>query len=232
MKYFAFFVLLLFFSTAVFAQSAKLTNKDVVEMVAAGLPESVIISKIKASEVVFETDLPALKSLQQAGIPSAIVSAMVEKAGEKPPEQKPITSTTEAPEYGAFAEIKDAKTVYIDTPDIKARQIITKELASIPQLTIVSSVRDSDFTLAFRIGSSNTGASVTGNTITSNAEVVGELYAIRDGSIDSDNRRHLRIVWSTRKRQAYSSGISFSRHPATNAINQFIKELKKIRGEK
>ena len=65
---------------SVSAQSDKpLTNQDVIEMARAGIPASVIVSKIKASKVEFKTDLADLKTLTSANVPESVVSAMLEK---------------------------------------------------------------------------------------------------------------------------------------------------------
>jgi len=56
-----------------------LTNDDVVKLVKAKLPESVIIKKINASNCAFDTDPDALIKLKQAGVSEAVIDAMVDK---------------------------------------------------------------------------------------------------------------------------------------------------------
>ncbi len=58
----------------------KLTNTDIIEMVAAGIPESVIITKIKSMPCSFATEVKDLKSLTEAKTPAAVISAMIEQA--------------------------------------------------------------------------------------------------------------------------------------------------------
>ena len=61
------------------AQEKKsITNADVVEMSKAGLPATVIISKIKTSKVDFKTELADLKSLTDEKVSELVVSAMIE----------------------------------------------------------------------------------------------------------------------------------------------------------
>ncbi len=56
-----------------------LTNEDVVKLVKAKLPESVIIKKISNSSCAFDTDPDALIKLKQAGVSEAVIDAMVDK---------------------------------------------------------------------------------------------------------------------------------------------------------
>lgn len=58
-----------------------LTNDGVVKMVKAGLPESVIIQKIRTSERKFDTSTDALIKLKGAGVPDKIIEAMMAPAG-------------------------------------------------------------------------------------------------------------------------------------------------------
>lgn len=55
-----------------------LTNDKVVTMVKAGLPPSVIVSKIRTSKSNFNTNTEELIRLQQSQIPTEIINAMVE----------------------------------------------------------------------------------------------------------------------------------------------------------
>ena len=54
-----------------------LTNDGVVKMVKAGLPESVIIQKIRTSEKKLDTSADALISLKRAGVPDKVIEAML-----------------------------------------------------------------------------------------------------------------------------------------------------------
>lgn len=54
-----------------------LTNKDVVEMIKAGLTADVVVAKIKSSETNFDTTPAALTELKAAGVPDNVILAMV-----------------------------------------------------------------------------------------------------------------------------------------------------------
>lgn len=56
-----------------------LTNDNVLKLVKAKLPESVIIKKIANSNCAFDTDPDALIKLKQAGVSEGVINAMVDK---------------------------------------------------------------------------------------------------------------------------------------------------------
>ncbi|MEO6800456.1 MAG: hypothetical protein ABI178_11015 [Rhodanobacter sp.] len=70
-------VLLLCFALPVFAGNS-LGNQDVVEMVKLGLGQQVISAKIDASANHFDTSAQALAALKHQGVPSALISKMIE----------------------------------------------------------------------------------------------------------------------------------------------------------
>ena len=55
-----------------------LTNKDVLEMVRAGLVPEIIVAKIKATTCAFDTSPTVLKELKEAGVPDTVIVAMVQ----------------------------------------------------------------------------------------------------------------------------------------------------------
>jgi len=57
----------------------SLSNEDIVKLVHAKLPDSVIIKKINNSNCAFDTDPDALIKLKQAGVSEAVIDAMVDK---------------------------------------------------------------------------------------------------------------------------------------------------------
>jgi hypothetical protein len=71
-----FWVLLLAVGTA-FGQDF-LTNKSVLDMVAAGLPDEIIIARIKSSKTGFDLSTPELAKLTQAKVSTAVIKAMIE----------------------------------------------------------------------------------------------------------------------------------------------------------
>ena len=61
--------------------STSLTNKDVLDMVKAGLTSDVIVAKIKSSATSFDTTPAALAELKVANVPDAVILAMVNGPG-------------------------------------------------------------------------------------------------------------------------------------------------------
>jgi hypothetical protein len=65
------------------ASSAVLTNKDILEMRKAGLPEQVLVAKIKSSQCDFDTSPGELSRLKSAGVADGVILAMVEAPAAK-----------------------------------------------------------------------------------------------------------------------------------------------------
>jgi hypothetical protein len=85
------------------ALSERLTNKDVLAMVKAGLPSDIITEKIKRSRCVFNTEPSVLAELKQNGVPDEVLKAMVLAPYGKPqvaptpkPTPEPKTEATPA----------------------------------------------------------------------------------------------------------------------------------------
>lgn len=57
--------------------ATSLTNKDVLDMLKAGLATDIIVAKIKSSPTSFDTSPPALAELKAANVPDAVILAMV-----------------------------------------------------------------------------------------------------------------------------------------------------------
>src|SRR5439155_124807 len=55
--------------------ASSLSNRDVVEMVKAGLGAEIIVAKIKATSCVFDTSPSSLTELKQAGVPESVILA-------------------------------------------------------------------------------------------------------------------------------------------------------------
>jgi S1-C subfamily serine protease len=62
----------------------KLTNKDLVEMSKLGLPEAIILAKIKSSGGNFDTSPAALKELKKEGVSDQIILAILQPGESKP----------------------------------------------------------------------------------------------------------------------------------------------------
>jgi hypothetical protein len=64
------------------ANPAPLTNKDVLDMIKGGLNAEIVIAKIRKSPTNFDTSPAALSELKTAGLPDAVILAMVQPATE------------------------------------------------------------------------------------------------------------------------------------------------------
>jgi hypothetical protein len=82
-----------------------LRNEDVVKMVKAGLDDSIVISKIKASGGRFDTDPDTLIALKTSGVSSAVLKAMTDASAQPQtePGNRPAPSGAGLPaSYGGF----------------------------------------------------------------------------------------------------------------------------------
>lgn len=67
------------------AQTRKpLTNDDILQMVKEGFTEEVIIKAIEANKSDFDTSLPGLRTLKNAGLNEKIINAMLSASSRKP----------------------------------------------------------------------------------------------------------------------------------------------------
>ncbi len=57
--------------------ASVLTNKDVINLLKAGLSQQVVSAKIMSSNCAFDTSPDALKKLKAAGVPNAVILEMV-----------------------------------------------------------------------------------------------------------------------------------------------------------
>jgi hypothetical protein len=77
-----------------------LSNKDITDMVSSGLPEAVVVAKIKSTGCEFDTAPATLKALKTSSVPDSVILAMVEApaAGQpKPTKVEETPATTVAP---------------------------------------------------------------------------------------------------------------------------------------
>ncbi len=78
------------------ATQDALTNQDIVDLVKTGLSPDIIVAKIKTSTCQFDTSTAALKGLKDAGVPDAVVLAMVDPSSK-------TTGAADAPKSDAAA---------------------------------------------------------------------------------------------------------------------------------
>jgi hypothetical protein len=70
---------------ATFSQQSALTNKDVIEMVKAGLHDNIILAKIKNSQCGYDTSSQGLIELKNASVSNEITLAILD-CGKSAPE--------------------------------------------------------------------------------------------------------------------------------------------------
>lgn len=87
MRIFLTFLLTIFFSLTVFAQTEILTNKEIILMSRAGLSKDLIVRKIKDSQGNFDTTAEALIELKKSGVADDVIEIMM-NAGKENTDQK------------------------------------------------------------------------------------------------------------------------------------------------
>ncbi len=68
------------------AAAIPLNNNDILEILKGGLSADIVVAKIKASLCDFDTSAAALSQLKSAGVPDAIILAMVQAPSANPPQ--------------------------------------------------------------------------------------------------------------------------------------------------
>lgn len=79
-RIFTILFLLMIFVFAVFAQTEKLTNKDVILMTQAGLGKELIVKKINDTNGSYDVSTQNLIELKKAGVADEVIKLMMEKA--------------------------------------------------------------------------------------------------------------------------------------------------------
>jgi len=77
--------LVLILGSAAYAQTETLTNTAIIEMVASGLSNDLIIRKIGTTNSRFELSAAALIELKKAAVPDSVISAMIDRQELIPP---------------------------------------------------------------------------------------------------------------------------------------------------
>lgn len=225
---FLFAVLMTIFCSILVLAQSIITNENVIEMVKSGLSAEVIKAKIKSSEINFDTSTEALKKLSEANVPESVVVAMIEQEQSQKQnakqEKKDTSKVSDSiPEQGKLSDIVGKKKAYIFTTDLKARDIIIKEIGKKNSLEIVDKLEDSDFAIKYESWEEtvNVTASAYGNTATAreNKQTIG-LLTILMPSLDENSSR-IRFVYSTKK----SKYFIWENNPAESTTKQFIKDL-------
>lgn len=225
-------------------EQQPIANKEIVEMVKAGLTAELIIAKIKTSPCQFDTSPSSLVSLKEAGVPDAVLLEMVQSPhGAQPIVEKlpapgpapaePVARETPQPvsdglpEYGHISEIRRMHRVYVVADDIDSQNLLVKALSKYEGLQIVGSPDRAEVFIAFGQGSAATSM---------------KLWGYSAGTIDYRTKAQFivfyrtesgrpRIVFQETEDIQTSSGWTFSRPNEVNVSRHFIKELRRARGE-
>lgn len=222
-------LLILVFSAVCFGQDL-VTNKSVIEMVKIGLSAEVVIAKIRASVVSFDTSTNALKELSDAGVPEIVVVEMINQAGKatrdaSKTERENSKLLNSVPEQGKLSDLLSVRTAFVSTDDLKARDIIIRELKKIKKFEVVDAIENADFIVQYDSWTElvNVSATVIGNTATAreNHQLVG-LFTIKM-MVEKNEAGRLRLVYSARK----SKYFVWEDNPAESTTKQFIKDLTK-----
>jgi hypothetical protein len=93
-----------------------LTNDSVVQMIKAGLPESLVITKIRSTANKFDLRTESLVSLKKAGVSDKVLEAMMNPgsgtaAAPAPAAPAPATAAA-APAPGGAQQLRDRDTIY------------------------------------------------------------------------------------------------------------------------
>lgn len=219
------------FAAGAFSQTAPvLTNEDIVKLTQAGVPTVAIQSKIKTSVVKFDTSTEAILALTGAKVADVVVATMIERQAElDQPKRQVIYSDTNA-EYGSLSEISGKTKVFIAVQDPKSRSIIIKALNESKRFQLVDTREGADFGLSFEMRNVDVGSNVLLGTA-HNIVVVGQLQVYTYLPLrNEDATGRVRILWTVQKKQDWSGGMTLNRHPAQNAVNDFVKAFKKLAG--
>jgi hypothetical protein len=225
-------------------EQQPVANKEIFEMVKAGLTAELIIAKIKTSPCDFDTSPSALVSLKEAGVANAVLMEMVcnphgvQRRAEKLPAPAPTPAESVAretaqpvsdglPEYGHISEMRRMRRVYVVADDIDSQNLLVSALSEYEGLQIVRSPDRAEVFIAFGQGAAATSL---------------KLWGYGAGTIDYRTKAQFivfyrtesgrpRIIFQETEDIQTSSGWTFSRPNEVNVSRHFIKELKKVRGE-
>jgi len=218
------FGLLQFFISTATAQektdNTVLTNSNIIELVKAGLSESIILAKIKNSKSEFDTSSSALIKLKENGVSDNLVTAMIEV---KPKSNNSIKSETVSKNP---LDIKDAvgkRKVFVESDDARSQLTLNAKLKE-KGFEVVSKSEDAEIIL--RLETETKFASQIGGPFGSGASQnkVGKLAAY----LQQDSERHLifakdQIVISLHG----ITGVAPLYKQAEDMFKSFIKAMKR-----
>lgn len=122
-------------------------------------------------------------------------------------------------EFGDISELKDLHRVYVGTSDLAIRDSIVEELKKYSGVTVVSRDKEAEFIVSFE-GKYRSTKNIFGRKTDFYQSQTTAFVLVRD---TPQERLRPRILW-----HANLTG----KDVAARAARQFIKDLKKVRGEK
>ncbi len=153
-------VVLIVLSLGTFAQTAPptkgassvLTNADVIAMAKAGLDEAVIVAKIRHSPVSFDVSTNGLIELKNSGVPSSIVTVMLERPEGAPANvssQKELTAPPPPTAQKKTVSLQEVGKIWIKADSEVLRVVIQKRLEEMHGPALASSESEADATFSF-----------------------------------------------------------------------------------
>lgn len=126
---------MLFLAVGGAGQNEVLSNNDIVEMTRAGLPESVILTKIKGAEGRFDVSVASLIEMKKAGVGNEVINALLQSK-PAPAEKSPGETVSVDPAKrsspvfsGPKEALLSAKTIAIKKTSVQPSiQAVEKEL--------------------------------------------------------------------------------------------------------
>ncbi|MGI9035037.1 MAG: hypothetical protein ACR2GD_03250 [Pyrinomonadaceae bacterium] len=108
-----------------------LNNDSIIQMVNAGLSESIVVAKIKASNGSFDTSAATLQALKKKGVSDAVILAMVQKtSGTDVSPANPAPASVAIPAWGVLGNAPfsgNASAGSVTIPDGTEIKIVTTE---------------------------------------------------------------------------------------------------------
>jgi len=219
-----------------------LTNKEIIEMVRAGLSSTNITTRIQTSQCDFDTDPLTLVSLKQKGVSNDVLLAMVNAppgASRQMSEEsegrfdvsvsvaaltpaspaRASSITRRAAKSESFRELALLRRVYVTSSELSAGRAIAETLGDYSGLEIVKSAKETDFVLAYSIVA-NKSRGIQGSRRT-RAQMIAYTLSPKG------QRRRL---WYENVPYKTGNAALSDQPPAALALN-FVNALKKARGE-
>ena len=112
------------------AKPAALTNANIIKLVKGGLDNDLVLTKIESSTCKFDVSDDGLLALKKAGVPTAVIKAMISKMDEVKPAAPDVPKpTAPAAKPAASTEPETLNTVYFYNKASSKLQILEKAKA-------------------------------------------------------------------------------------------------------